>query len=266
MSEKKSKGGRKKNEITDKIKEEAKEILELAFKDVGYIKSKLTYNSVVKFNNLIANNPEFTRQNGDLFNFLGVRFWSKDYDGKPYYGKSIIDEKKYDDNIKTGGDAFEINNKDLELLVDRYHNKPEELKKRLINLFLKDRKEILSLKVRNDKLTSKVNSQAKSIKQFEEGFATMFWNSTSTYNSLDDVLNIERPDDIQVKDELLNMFNNDIDRVSHVFNEHLIKNKKTVIDTIDHSSEVKNNKPKKQNVSTIQERLKRLGLAEEEGL
>lgn len=113
MSEKKSKGGRKKNEITDKIKEEAKEILELAFKDVGYIKSKLTYNSVVKFNNLIANNPEFTRQNGDLFNFLGVRFWSKDYDGKPYYGKSIIDEKKSDDNIKTGGDAFEINNKDL---------------------------------------------------------------------------------------------------------------------------------------------------------
>ena len=42
--------GRKKNEITEETKQEAQEILDLAFKDVGCIKSKITYNYVSKFN------------------------------------------------------------------------------------------------------------------------------------------------------------------------------------------------------------------------
>ena len=91
--------GRKKNEITEETKQEAQEILDLAFKDVGCIKSKITYNYVSKFNSHIANNPDYIRKNGEYFNDLGVRFWSKSYNNKPYYGKIIIDKLKSTDDV-----------------------------------------------------------------------------------------------------------------------------------------------------------------------
>lgn len=259
--------GRNSKKVTEEMKEEAKEILNLAFKDVGGIRSKLTYNSVVKFNQHIANNPDYTRENGELFNDFGVRFWSKSYNDKPYYGKEIIDEfKKIDKkDVPTGGDIFNINNRDIESLVDRYHNNPTELKKRLINLFLKDRMLIKDLRNRNNDLDCKLNEKKKELEIFEEGFANLFWNSTSTYNSLDDVLTLERPEDEQVNDELLNMFNNDKDRMSSLLN----KTKNNIRD-LDKSSGLKNNSSKTNNsinILDISNRLKSLGLSntEDEG-
>lgn len=259
--------GRNSKKVTEEMKEEAKEILNLAFKDVGGIRSKLTYNSVVKFNQHIANNPDYTRENGELFSDFGVRFWSKSYNDKPYYGKEIIDEfKKIDKkDVTTGGDIFDINNRDIESLVDRYHNNPTELKKRLINLFLKDRMLIKDLRNRNNDLDCKLNKKKKELEIFEEGFANLFWNSASTYNSLDDVLTLERPEDEQVNDELLNMFNNDKDRMSSLLN----KTKNNIRD-LDKSSGLKNNSSKTNNsinILDISNRLKSLGLSntEDEG-
>ena len=259
--------GRNSKKVTEEMKEEAKEILDLAFKDVGGIRSKLTYNSVVKFNQHIANNPDYTRKNGELFNDFGVRFWSKSYNDKPYYGKEIIDKfKKIDKkDVPTGGDVFDVNNRDIESLVDRYHNNPNELKKRLINLFLKDRTLIKDLRNRNNDLDSKLNEKKKQLEVFEEGFANLFWNSTSTYNSLDDVLTLERPEDGQVNDELLNMFNNDKDRMSSLLNK--TKNNTVSSDT---SAILKNDSSKTDNtinILDISNRLKSLGLsnAEDEG-
>lgn len=259
--------GRNSKKITEEMKEEAKEILELAFKDVGGIRNKLTYNSVVKFNQHIANNPDYTRKNGELFNDFGVRFWSKSYNDKPYYGKEIIDEFKKIDNtdIPIAGEVFDVNNKDIESLVDRYHNNPVELKKRLINLFLKDRTIIKDLKHRNNDLNSALNQKKKELEIFEDGFATLFWNSTSTYNSLDDVLTLERPEDGQVNNELLNMFNNDKDKMSSLLNKTKSNAKNTEHPNVlkDAPSKTVNNI----NIVDISNRLKSLGLSntEDEG-
>ncbi|MBQ8999288.1 MAG: hypothetical protein IJ086_11460 [Clostridium sp.] len=258
MSNKKN-AGRKKNELTEEIKQEAKEILDLAFKDVGCVKSKVSYNNVSKFNNHIANNPDYVRANGELFNDFGVRFWSKTYNDEPYYGKLLIDELKSVKDIVAGGEVFEINNKDIESLVDRYHNKPEELKKRLVNLFSKDRKEILSLKTRNSNLTNNLQLKDKALKQFKEGFATVFWNSTSTYNSLDDVLSLEKPEDGKMNDELLNMFGNQ-EELKNLLNVETVRNNVNAKTIVKDSTEEKESSSDK-NVLSIEDRLKRLGLS-----
>ena len=252
--------GRKKNEITEETKQEAQEILDLAFKDVGCIKSKITYNYVSKFNSHIANNPDYIRKNGEYFNDLGVRFWSKSYNNKPYYGKIIIDKLKSTDDVNTGGESFDIDNKDIESLINRYHNKPEELKKRMINLFLKDRKTILDLRDRNDKLTEKVKEKEKYIKQFEEGFATIFWNSTSTYNSLNDVLTLQRPEDGEVNQELLNMFNQDKEGLLNKFNSFPAKYNTDNIQA-DNKPQSDKSDNSGNNVLSLHERLKKLGLS-----
>ena len=258
------KAGRKKNEITEETKQEAQEILDLAFKDVGCIKSKITYNYVSKFNSHIANNPDYIRENGEYYNDLGTRFWSKSYDGKPYHGKIIIDKLKSTDDVNTGGESFDISTRDIEALINKYHNKPEELKKRMINLFLKDRKTILDLRNRNVKLTEKVEKQKKYIEQFEEGFATIFWNSTSTYNSLNDVLTLQRPEDGQVNQELLNMFNQDKKGLTNKFNSFSERYNTGNIQT-DKKPQTDNSS---NNVLSIQDRLKKLGLSssDDEGL
>lgn len=259
--------GRSSKVITDDMKEEAKEILNLAFKDVGGIKNKLTYNSVVKFNQHIANNPNYIRKNGKLFNDFGVRFWSKTYNDKPYYGKEIIDELKKIDkkDIPTGGDIFEVDNKDIESLVDRYHNNPTELKKRLINLFFKDRALIKDLRSRNNDLDTSLKQKKKELEVFEEGFATLFWNSTSTYNSLDDVFTLNRPEDEDVNNELLNMFNNDKHKISSLLN----KTKKNQ-SMAEHSNIINDTPPKATkhsnniNILDISSKLKELGLSSSE--
>lgn len=268
MSINKSKGGRKKNEVTDEIKEEAKEILDLAFKDVGCIKSKVTYNNVAKFNIHIANNPNYIRKNGQYFNFLGDRFWTKSYNDVPYHGRKIIDQLKSTKNVKVGGAAFDINNKDIESLVDRYSNKPEELKKRLINLFSKDRNEILSLRDRNNKLTERLNHKDKTIKEFEKGFATIFWNSTSAYNSLDDLLTLERPEDGQVNDELLNMFRNDKEKIMKLLNENSKINNVQLIQPSCEEQDSEGKTKSDKNVVSIKEKMKVVGISssEEDGL
>ena len=262
MSNNKKNAGRKKNELTEEKKQEAQEILDLAFKDVGYIKSKLTYNSVVKFNSHIANNPDYIRKNGEYFNNLGIRFWSKSYDNKPYYGKILIDKLKSTDDVTIGGEAYDINNKDIESLVDRYHNKPEELKRRLINLFSKDRKEILSLKVRNDNLDKKIEENKKCIKQFQEGFASIFWNSTSTYNSIEDVLSLKRPEDSQVNEELLNMFNHDKEKMTSLLNSNSLKKDIHPVQAINKTKY--STKSTDKNVLSIADRLKKVGLSSSE--
>lgn len=216
------KAGRKSNVVTEENKIEAKEILELAFKDVGFVKSKLTYNSVCKFNERIANNEKYVRENGELFNIYPVRFWSREYNGVPYYGKQIIDERKADKTI-SAGEIFELENKDIYALVDRYHNKPDELKKRLADLFEKDRKLIKDLKHRNGQLTTKVDNYKNELRDFQEGFATLFWNSSSTFNSLDDIITLERNEDSLVHEELLNMFGGDEAKVIEIANRNALK-------------------------------------------
>lgn len=256
------KAGRKKNEVTEDMKVEADEILDLAFKDVGKVTGRLTYNKVVKFNKDIANNPDYKRKNGEFFNFLGDRFWSKTYeDGKPYYGRMLIDKLKSSDDIEVGGSAFIVNNKDIESLVNRYHTKPEELKKRLINLFSKDREQILSLKVINEQLDNRIKAKDKQIASFEKSFASMFFNSASTRNSLDDVFSLVREDDAKVKEELLNMFNNDTEKIYSLTDVDGQKNNIKSNDRTTPKDADKDEKSNNSKVVSLEEQLKLAGLA-----
>ena len=132
----------------------------------------------------------------------------------------------------------------------------------MIHLFLKDRTTILDLRNRNDKLTEKVKEKEKYIKQFEEGFATIFWNSTSTYNSLNDVLTLQRPEDGQVNQELLNMFNQDKEGLIDKFNGY---SKKYNTHNIQIDNSPANSNPQSTNsvdkVLSLEDRLKKLGLS-----
>lgn len=208
---------RKKNTID---KSEVEEIIALKIQDLGGIKSKLTYNNVWNVNKQLVKEKR-KRSNGNLFNLYGYTFWASNYNGEDYYGKSTIDRIKSTDNIILAGESFTVELQDILIIVDKFHNKPQELSKRLIKLFEKDRKKIKSLKEQNDKLNKELVKLRKNIELLEHGFATMFYNSIYTDNSLNDVTSLKKSGDFFVLEELKYMFNQDEGRIGNLLNKHM---------------------------------------------
>jgi len=199
-------------------KAEIEEIIGLKIRNLGGIKSKLTYNNVWNFNKKLVND-KVKRNDGEPFNLYGYTFWASGYKGKDYYGKEKIDEIKSSNNIIIAGNSFNVEIEDILIMVDKFHNKPQELSKRLIKAFEKDRKKAKGLKEQNDKLNTEVIKLRKNIKSLEKGFATMFYNSIYTDNSLNDVMSLKKTGDSYVLEELKNMFNKDEERITKILNQ-----------------------------------------------
>ncbi len=65
------------------------------------------------------------------------------------------------------------------------------------------------LSEQNKLLNKTIVELRKQLNNFEQGFATVFYNSIYTDNSLNDVMSIKRSGDCFVSDELKAMFNDD---------------------------------------------------------
>lgn len=194
---------------------EVEEIINLKIKELGGMKSKLTYNNVWNFNKeLVKNNVK--RSNGKPFNLYGYTFWASSYNGEDYEGKAKIDKVKNSDDVILAGENFTKDVQDILILVDKYKNKPQELSRKLVKLFEGDKKKIESLNEQNRKLNDEIIKLRDSLTKFEKGFATMFYNSIYTDNSLNDVLSLKRSGDEYVAEELKNMFNRDEDKISNI--------------------------------------------------
>lgn len=196
--------------------EEVDEIIALKLKDLGGIRKKLTYNSVFKFNENIAKNEEFKRKNGELFKRYGYDFWAGQYNGVDYYGKQKIDEIKRNSNVQVIGEEFAPSINDIIMLVNDLHSKPEVLTRKLVSLYEKDKKKIVSLENEVEKLTKQRDKLTKDLRAFEKGFTTVFYNSILDSNSLPNVLSMKKSKDGLIFDELKNMFSQDNTRFSKV--------------------------------------------------
>ncbi|WP_238900269.1 hypothetical protein [Clostridium sp. YIM B02500] len=227
--------------------QEVKEIINLKLQELNGDKSKLTYNSVYKFNQNISNNEQYKRNNGEAFNSYGYDFWAGSYKGQDYYGKEQIDKLKSEINPIIAGESFELEIQDIIVLVDKYRNNSGLLTKKLIHCFESDRKKISILKNENTKLKNKLKKAQLDLKLFEQGFASMFYNSSLVDNSLIDVISLTKSSDRYVYDELKNMFNNEEDRLQKIFdnesNDKIIN--RSVINIDDKKKELIDNEIKK---------------------
>ena len=220
---------------------EVEEIINLKLKDLGGLKSKLTYNNVWNFNKELVKN-EVNRENGKPFKLYGYTFWASSYNGEDYLGKAKIDEIKTSNDIVLAGETFSKDVQDILILVDKYKNKPQELSKRLVNIFESDRNKINNLSEQNKKLNEEVLMLRDSLSKFEKGFATMFCNSVYTDNSLNDVMSLKKSGDPYVEDELRNMFNRDEDRISKILSPQNTADNDNSSKVLDIQSKIKNKK------------------------
>lgn len=196
---------------------EVDEIIDLAIKDLGGDKSKITYNNVWNFNKKLVKN-KVKRKDGEKFNLYGYSFWASDYKGDYYYGRLKIDEKKSSNEVILAGESFDVDIQDLLLLVEKHKQSPEELSKRIVKIFRRDKKRLKLLEEQNRKLNNEIKKLREIQGKFELGFTTLFYNSIFTDNSLNDVMSLKLSGDEYVRDELKKMFNNDDDKLNNILN------------------------------------------------
>lgn len=198
--------------------QEVEEIILLKLKELGGIKSRLSYNNVTKFNEKIANNVEYRRANGELFKLYGWTFWgTRDKKtGLDYYGRTKIDEIKNNSHVIVAGEEFTAEMQDILTLVDDLHSKPEILAKRLVKVFDRDRSKLEKLEKENERLTKQNELLNTRIKLFEKGFVSLFINSSVSNNSLENVMALNSSRDGAIFNELKNMFNCDESRLKSV--------------------------------------------------
>lgn len=205
--------------------DEVCEIIKLKLEQLGGVKSNLTYNNVWNFNKKLVE-EKVKRLNGEYFNLYGYTFWASSYKGKDYYGKQKIDEIKKEVFV-LAGKSFETELQDIFQLVKDYHKNPRKTSEIIIKNFLKDKKKIEFLEERNRRLEENNLKLKEDLNQFKNGFATIFFNSIESTNSLSDVMSLKKSEDIFIYDELKNMFNDDLSFIeNNTFNENTNKNNK----------------------------------------
>ena len=188
---------------------EVDEIIKMKLDELGGRKNKLSANNLAKFSKEIANNKKYTRADGSLYNYYGYDFWAGEYKGVPYYGKKRLAEIKNTVNVTVAGKEFLPGIEDILILVDKYHKDPEILGKKLCKIFEDDKKKIKRLTERVSDLQEEKDKLKTNLDDFKRGFASLFLNSNSTDNSLEDVMSVPRIKDGIVSAELQNMFKED---------------------------------------------------------
>ncbi|MDD7753263.1 MAG: hypothetical protein PUJ51_01990 [Clostridiales bacterium] len=239
---------------TEYNKEELEEIINLAKEELDGRIDKLTYNYVTKFNKKIANNKEFVRSNGELFNLYGYNFWAvKDV------GRKLIDKAKGSRDIVAVGEAFVIDVSDVRMVVERHYKNKTQLIKRLVKLFEDNKKKAEFYKKEFKKAEEKLNQKDKEIERLEQALITTFYNSYSAHNSLEDVASLSCHQDRIVYDEVKNAFNNDEGRIAEFF--------KKCTNTEDNERESKKDDNKTDSIVVdLEERERERQLLREQGL
>lgn len=205
--------------------DEVYEIIKLKLEQLAGVKSNLTYNNVWNFNKKLVE-EKMKRSNGQYFNLYGYTFWASSYKGKDYYGKQKIDEIKKEEFI-LAGKSFETELQDIFQLIKDYNKNPRKTSEIIIKNFLKDKERIEFLEERNHRLEENNLKLKEDMKKFKNGFATIFFNSIESSNSLSDVMSLKKSEDIFIYDELKNMFNDDLSFIeNNISKENTNKNNK----------------------------------------
>lgn len=191
--------------------EEVKEIILLKLDVLLGVKSKLTPNKVFQFNKEIAKkNSGYLRKNGKPFKLYGYHFWYTEGE----FGRKKIDEIKSEEEFILAGKSFVPNIMDIPILVNKLHKKPEELAKKLITLFEKDRVKIEQLKQEKDEYIEKLNKANEMLEKQKQSFLSIFMESDNQTNSLKDVKTLKRSEDGLINDELKNVIGDNVDEES----------------------------------------------------
>lgn len=203
---------RKKTEIDEK---EIDEILNLFIKTrLHGVVSKLSYNGVKKFNEEIAFNDNYIRENGEQFKLYKYNFWAGKYNGVDLYGKKKIDEKKKQTEVKAVGEMFSPDILDVIALVDKLHTKPEELSRRLCKLFDRQIRENEMLKNRLSIEIEQKEVLRKKLEMMGTACTNIMFQSQSPNNSLNDMFKLRKEQDVIPYNELVSMFNEDEERIN----------------------------------------------------
>lgn len=194
---------RKKREI-DKV--EVEEILKMQLREINGVVKKLSYNGTATLNKKIANNPEFIRENGELFNLYPYDFWGGSYKGEDNYGKKRIDEIKSQRDVDFTEQVFEQGVHDVVLAINDLHSSPTKLSKVIINIVEKDRKKIERLEKEKEELMANMVAQKQKIEMMEQAIYNIFYNSKSGKNSIQNMLSLTKSDDWFMKSQIENAF------------------------------------------------------------
>ncbi|QJA08773.1 hypothetical protein HF520_07360 [Romboutsia sp. CE17] len=221
-------------------KKEIEEIIKLRITELDGDASKLTYNSVWKFNERISKDKNYKRYDGKQFTSYGYHTWAGKYKNEYGYGKVRIDEIKNDaisknteNNLNTEDNHLELiditnenftsSMNDIIMLVNDLHNEPQSLTRRLIKLFKRDKRTIAELEKENKELKEKLSKEQDKNNKLEKGVTNLFFASSSPNNSMENMINLSKSEDAFAYNELKNMFNADEERI-----KKLIKTKQDV--------------------------------------
>lgn len=211
----------------DVDKREIDEIIKLRITELEGDVSKLTYNSVWKFNQRISKDKNYKRYDGKNFTSYGYHTWAGKYKNEYGYGKVRIDEIKKDamskNNSSVDSNYFELmemaneefvsSMNDIILLVSDLHTQPEVLTRRLVKVFKRDKRTIIELEKENKELKEKLAIEEDKNNKLETGVINLFFASSSPNNSMENMINLSKSEDSFSYNELKNMFNSDEERI-----------------------------------------------------
>lgn len=190
--------------------EEVEEIVKLTLKNLNGIREKLTPNLVWTLNKELAKDSKNLRKNGAPFTLYGYHFWYTESE----FGRKKIEEvknAKANEGFTLAGESFVPEMKDIAVLVTKFHKKPDELIRRLTKLMITDRDKLQMYKEQCDDLKKENIKLKEKIDMNKKRYLTLFMESANSSNSLPDVLSLKRSDDDLLKDELYNVFGEDLD-------------------------------------------------------
>lgn len=185
--------------------EEINEIIEMKFKSVDYNISRVTYNSVFKFNQYLVDTKKQNSKK-ELFKLYGYSFWATDYKGVPNFGKEQIDLYKQHNNPLIAGEPFEVGIDDIEAVIDNNINNPQKMKKILIKIFQKERKNNACNDRKFDEMQQEVIKYKNLMSQYKQAIFMMFYNSRISDNSLNDVMCLKKEGDTYIQKEIQHIF------------------------------------------------------------
>lgn len=187
---------------------EVDEIIKLRLERINGIVQKLSYNGVSELNKEIANNPDYKRENGELFKLYPYDFWGGGYKGEDNYGKQRIDYVKSQRSNELFSNLFEQGVQDVLLLINDYHQNPTQLSNRVVKIFQKDREKIKRLEKNIEQLEKQNKNLKETLEAIQKAVYTIFYNSSSIKNSLINVMQMNRLGDDFMAQQLKYAFSN----------------------------------------------------------
>lgn len=196
---------------------EINEIIDLYIKEeLNGIVSKLTNRGVCKFNEQIASNPNYKRNNGQPFNLYKYWVWGGQYNGEDGLGKIEIKKRLKRNEVRVVGENFLPDVSDIVQLVNDLHNKPIKLITRLRKIFERERKEKELFKLEKVKYKKMYEETLSKLEMQQKAITNLMFQSQSPDNSLNDMFNMSKPTDNICINELINIFNCSEERLSQL--------------------------------------------------